>query len=89
MNKTKIENLIISNRGNREVLNGIAESMLPIKEKTSWKIDKLLKTYCKGIEGLSVFDLGGNVNIRRYYDHLCKQYRDAEHIISVTKAYSK
>ena len=88
MNKHQIENGILNNRGNKEYMNNIINSMRPIKEKLDWQMSKFLGDYCKGIEGLKSLDLGGNINLRRFYDHKCSQYREVEHIIKVAKAYS-
>lgn len=88
MNKKQIEQGILNNRGNKEYMNNVINSMHPIKEELNWQINKFLDTYCNGIEGLKALDLGGDSALRQFYEHKCQQYRDAEHIIKVAKAYS-
>ncbi len=88
MNKQQLENDILNHRGDKEYMNNIINSMEPIKMKINWQMNKFLDDYCKGIEGLKALDLGGNVNLRRFYDYKCQQFRDAEHIIKVAKAYA-
>lgn len=87
MNFVTIENDILSNRGNKEHMNGVIEQMTLLKDKYDWQMNKFLSKYCDGVAGLKKLELDNSSSVYRYYKHKCDQYFKVERMIRVAKAF--
>ncbi len=88
MNFKEIETGILANRGNKKYMEDVIASVMPLKEKYDWQMDKFLTTYIRGIEGLKKLELDNSNPLYRYYQYKTNQYAEVERIIRVAKAYS-
>lgn len=88
MNFIEIEKGILANRGNREYMENIIQSVQPLREKYDWQMEKFLSKYCNGIEGLKKLELDNSNPIHRYYQYKCEQYAAVERICRVAKAFA-
>jgi hypothetical protein len=87
MNIKETDNLILANRGNNKVLDGVIETANKIKTRIDWEMDKFLRDHVKGIEGIKKLEVNTASPLYRYYNHKIRQYGDCERIIRVATAF--
>lgn len=87
MNLHKLENEILTNRGNPEVINNVVTQLIDERTTLDWQIEKFLVEHCDGVTALKRTDLNTADPVYRYYNHKCEQYFNVERLIRVAKAY--
>lgn len=83
----QIEQEILENKYNRVLMNAMIWNLNALKEKYDWQLNKFLKDFCPGVEGLKELECDTNNPKYRYYNHKSRQYSEVERMIRVASAY--